>query len=115
MQKKALRQLKTIIHNGIILDIIKDLGYEAWAMYSVIALHADWHTGISFPNHCTLTRLTGFKSVNTIKKYIKLLVNHGYLTDEYRKPQRIDGTPYGPKRHFYTLTWPSESEFIKPK
>lgn len=99
------------VRYGIIMDgIIAKCGIHAWALYSVLALFANWETGLSCPPQEVITRLTRLHS-NTIREARDKLKDAGYISYELRRSVAEDGREYGHKRHFYTLKHPANMEW----
>ncbi len=102
--KSKLSDLETRTPNAQILNgMIPEVGFRAFSVYTIIALFADYTTGISYPKTTTIMELTGIGSHHTIRKDVKALQVKGYLTYELRKPRTADGVEYGRKRYFYTI------------
>lgn len=112
-KKKSLRRLKTRLHNGFILDYLKVLSEAEFKCYLILALHADWGTGHSFPSRLTLQEETGLGR-RRISKALKALEEKKLISIVYRKPYDKDGTQYGRKRYFYSLSYPANSQYFKP-
>lgn len=92
-----------IFHKDIDAGIIKQVGITAWAVYCVIARHANWQTGIACPTFETIKEKTGIKDNRTIRAAIEKLRDEGKLTFEFRRPV-WRGIEYGRARYYYTLT-----------
>ena len=112
---KKLQQLHTRLHTGMLLDgMIAEVGEKAFAIYVIISIYADWHTGKACVAQSTIRRLTGITDHRTIRHHLNILVTCGYLQYEFRK-MVVEGEEQGRKRYFFTLTWSAEDTFMKPK
>lgn len=97
-------ELHTRIPNKKILDgIIAEVGRDAFAIYVVILLYANWETGKSYVTQRQIGKLTGIKDRRTILKYVKRLADAGHIQYHKRKRQK-DGEEYGRSRYVYNVT-----------
>lgn len=87
--------------------------HSAKAILPAIGVHADWHTGISFPGVKVIQELSGIKSRDTIREAIRSLIDLDLLekTKEGRrnvyvlKPPAIwTGASYYPMSEEFILT-----------
>lgn len=109
---KTFDQLKTHIHNAMLLqEVIPAVGLRAWAVYSIIALYADYTTGISYPTYITIKALTGIGDNRTVKSCVKKLEEAGLLKTYLRKARNTEGAEYGRIRTFYYLKYPAIYQF----
>ena len=114
MAKKKLRQVKTYLHNAILLDgVIPEVGKSAFAVYVIIALYADWYTGWSHVGYAKIRELTGIKDNRTVRRCVEKLKENGLITYEFRRAKDRNGYEYGRLRYFYQLVYPAKSEYFK--
>lgn len=101
--KQKLRDLTTNLPNSILLNsMIQVVGRNAFSVYVILSLFADYTTGISYPKQSTITELTGLGKFAIRNAREKLQAN-GLITYEFRRPVDSKGIPYGRKRYFYTI------------
>ena len=82
--------------------MIARVGLYAYGVYTIIAMHQDYETGLSFPGVKRIRKLTGM-GFSTIAKCINLLEKGGYITIERRRARDRDGKEYGNIRNYYTI------------
>lgn len=99
-----LRKFKTQIHNWMIEDgVMAAVGPFAWAVYTVLVEHANWISGTAFPGHHTIMRKTGIKDHKTVATAMVKLKSAGLIDYSFKKSYN------------YTLTYPSNSDFLPKK
>lgn len=123
MQKKAtkiLRRLQTRLHNGWILDNLPKLNEAELKVYIVLAMHANWKHGYSYPRFEKIAQESGLTygkknlpNIRRIRQAIHGLEQKGLIKVEFRRSKDKDGKEYGRNRYFYWLKYPSDREYIK--
>jgi len=86
--------------------MVKIVGAEAYAVFSIIILHARWsgdNTGEAWPTYNTIHELTGFHR-HTIAEAVKRLEGGGYIHVELKRRKRKDGTEFGRPRNHYKVS-----------
>lgn len=112
MAKKNLRQFYTRLHNGWIMDCVKLLSENELKVYLVIAMYANWETGLSSPTSETIASQVGC-SARTVVRVGVSLEKKGLLSRELRKAKDKEGNEFGKKRYFYILTYPAKQAYIR--
>ena len=116
---RLLHRYQTRLHNAWIKDYLPDLNESELKVYLVLAMHAHWEIGTCYPRMELIAKEAGLvygkkrtPHLKKLKKTIISLRDKGLITFEYRKPKDKDGVEYGRKRYFYTLTHPSNREYV---
>lgn len=114
-KKKAhFRDKRLKIYHGLIQDKAEEVGAMAWGVYTFIAMHANWETGVSYPSQKRLMKYADIKDRRTFIKVIDKLRDADLLTYEIRKSRDQAGKEYGRQRYYYKLIWPPNKKYIKP-
>jgi hypothetical protein len=86
--------------------MVKQVGTDAYAVFSIIVAHAKWsghNAGEAWPTYNTIHELTGLCD-KTIAKCVKKLSGCGYIRVDKKKRIRKDGTEFGHERNCYTVS-----------
>lgn len=114
--KKPLRELKTIISNWMTEDgLAAEVDTTAWAIYTILAEHARWESGLAFPSFKTIMKKLGIKREETVAMAIDKLQKAGLIDYEYRRSVDAEGKAFGIGHHTYTLIYPANLKEIPPK
>jgi hypothetical protein len=112
-KRKKLQQLKTVIHNAVVFNHLKNMSDAEKSVYWVIAMHANWTTGASCPTHERIMELAGIGSHNTVTKAVEDLAEKKLLTYQFRRPRDKKGNEYGRARYFYIITHPANTDYLE--
>lgn len=112
-KRRTFRQLRLLLHHGVILDHLADMSGSEWKVYTVIAMHANWFTGRAAPTFERISSITGIKDHKTIRAATSALQERGLVEVEFRRAKSRKGEEHGRLRFFYQLTYPAMDEYIK--
>lgn len=98
------------ISSDLIDDGLLRLPGNALKVYLIIAMHANYTTGVSWPTFNTIRAYTGIVDNRTIANAIKILKARGFIEYEKRKFRRSDGSECGRVRYIYRLLHPASAE-----
>lgn len=74
--------------------LVKELANaKAIALYAVLAMHADWHSGMAHPSIKTISRLMGYQSRKAYDEGLALLVEAGWVETFPRWTRDGDSKP----------------------
>ena len=86
--------------------MIKMVGPNAYAVFSIILAHVKWSgpgKGEAWPTYNTIQELTGLHR-ETIASSVQKLEAYGYIYVELKRRRRIDGTEHGRLRNHYKVS-----------
>lgn len=112
-KRRRFRQLRLLLHHGLILDHLAGMSGNEWKVYTVIAMHANWFTGRAAPTFDRISSITGIKFHQTIRSAIDSLEQRGLIKLEFRKAKSRKGEEHGRLRFFYQLTHPATAEYFR--
>jgi len=112
-KRRRFRQLRLLLHHGLILDHLAGMSGSECKVYIVIAMHANWHTGRAAPTFETISSITGIRDHRTIRSAIDSLEQRGLIKLEFRRAKSRKGEEHGRLRFFYQLTHPATAEYFR--